>query len=188
MPLLRRAGNSAFTWLMRRLTRWPLKDSQPGIFAVNRAYLEDFSLPGDYNYTQQILLDAYHRGMRFCHVPVTFRRRMTGRSFVSLKYPLKVLPQIVRVLVCVKPLHVFGLVGLAFLLTGSVLAAFDLAQWVKGLTGKPVVHAVGVVGLLLFGLQTLFFGLLADLIVQRGRRAHLEEEHRAGQKEPAGLA
>jgi hypothetical protein len=59
---------------------------------------------------------------------------------------------------------------------------------VKGLTGKPVVHAVGVVGLLLFGLQTLFFGLLADLIVQRGRRAHLEEEHRAGQKEPAGLA
>ncbi|MBM3887774.1 MAG: glycosyltransferase family 2 protein, partial [Verrucomicrobia bacterium] len=131
MPFVRRVGNIVFTWLMRRLTRWPLKDSQPGIFAVNRAYLSDFSMPGDYNYTQQILVDAYHRGLRFCHVPVAFRRRMTGRSFVSLKYPLKVLPQIVRVLVCVKPLHVFGLIGLAFLLAAGVVAAADVLLWAR---------------------------------------------------------
>jgi len=176
MPFVRRVGNLVFTWLMRRLTRWPLKDSQPGVLAVNRAYLADFSMPGDYNYTQQILIDAYHRGLRFCHVPVTFRKRVSGRSFVSLRYPLKVLPQIVRVLVCVKPLHVFGLIGLAFLLMAAVLAGSDIIKWAMDEAHKPLVHAVGVIGLALFGLQTLFFGLLADLIVQRGKRTHIEEK------------
>jgi glycosyltransferase involved in cell wall biosynthesis len=188
MPFLRRVGNVVFTWLMRQLTGWPLKDSQPGVFAVNRAYLADFSMPGDYNYTQQILLDAYHRGLRFCHVPVAFRRRMTGRSFVSLKYPLKVLPQIVRVLVCVKPLHVFGLIGLGFLLAAGVLACADVVVWTRGMAGKPLKDIVGVVGLTLFGLQTLFFGLLADLIVQRGRRDEdrSQEPGVRSQKESAG--
>jgi glycosyltransferase involved in cell wall biosynthesis len=31
MPLVRRAGNIAFTKLMGMLTGWPLKDSQPGV-------------------------------------------------------------------------------------------------------------------------------------------------------------
>lgn len=57
MPLVRLVGNRVFTWLMRILTGWPLRDSQPGILAVSKDYLEVFYLPGDYNYTQQILLD-----------------------------------------------------------------------------------------------------------------------------------
>src|SRR5271166_1001329 len=46
MPVVRSLGNKVFLQLMRWLTGWPLKDSQPGIFAVNRNYLEVFSLPG----------------------------------------------------------------------------------------------------------------------------------------------
>src|SRR5690606_15584467 len=102
MPFVRRVGNWVFTRLMAWLTGWPLKDSQPGIFAVDRSYLECFYMPGDYNYTQQILLDAYHKGLRFQHADVTFRSRVSGKSFVSFRYPFKVLPQILMVLVGVK--------------------------------------------------------------------------------------
>lgn len=167
MPPLRRLGNIVFSRLMAWLTGWPIRDSQPGIFAVNRAYLDGFYLPGDYNYTQQILLDAYHRGLRFAHVPVRFRPRTSGRSFVSLKYPFKVLPQIVMVLVGVKPLKVFGPLGLAFLLAGTAVFATDLVQWLRGINPKPALHVNAILGLSLFGIQTLFFGLLADLIVKR---------------------
>ncbi len=52
MPMLRHCGNHIFMRLMRWLTGWPLRDSQPGILAVNRSYLKIFYLPGDYNYTQ----------------------------------------------------------------------------------------------------------------------------------------
>ena len=72
MPFIRRIGNKLFTGLMKKLTNWDLKDSQPGIFAVNKNYLNIFRIPGDYNYTQQILLDAYHKQMRFTHVDVSF--------------------------------------------------------------------------------------------------------------------
>ena len=166
MAFVRRIGNTVFTILMRWLTRWPLKDSQPGIFAVNRAYIEVFYFPGDYNYTQQILLDAYHKGMRFAHVPVVFRERVTGKSFVSLKYPLKVLPQIVMILVSIKPMRLFAPMGFFALTIGGVVFFWELGLWFMGITNKPVIHVYAILGLLMFGLQTLFFGILAQLIVQ----------------------
>jgi len=167
MPLVRRIGNSVFTALMRQMTGWPLRDSQPGIFAVSRAYLEVLRLPGDYNYTQQLLLDAYHKGMRFAHVPVTFRKRLTGRSFISLAYPFKVLPQILMVLVGIKPMQVFGPIGLLFLAAALGVFFIETATWFWGDALKPVRSVNFVLGASLFGLQTLFFGLLAQLIVER---------------------
>jgi glycosyltransferase involved in cell wall biosynthesis len=170
MPFVRRTGNIVFTRLMKWLTGWPVKDSQPGIFAVSHAYLANFYLPGDYNYTQQILLDAYHKGMRFAHVSVAFRKREAGKSFVSFRYPFKVLPQILMVLVGVKPLRVFAPVGLLFLFLGAGLAGYEIVQYLAGNASKPVQHTNLVQGLSFFGLQTLFFGLIADLIVKQNRR------------------
>lgn len=177
MPPVRRMGNFVFTRLMGWLTGWDVKDSQPGIFCVNSAYLSQFYLPGDYNYTQQILLDSYHKGMRFAQVPVAFRERKTGKSFVSLKYPLKVIPQIVMVLVGVKPLKVFGPIGVSCLLLGLIIGFAQFSLWLFGGAMKPVTNVNLVLGLTLFGMQTLFFGLLADLIVKKTmglpRQSHL---------------
>ncbi len=170
MPLMRKLGNIVFTKLMSILTKWPLKDSQPGIFAINHDYLAVFNIPGDYNYTQQILLDAYHQGMRFAHVPVVFRKRVTGTSFVSLKYPLKVLQQLLLVVITVKPLKVFFPVGLScIVLVGSVFSA-EFALWLLGRSTKPVLHANFVLGFLFFGLQTFFFGLLAELVIRMNNK------------------
>jgi glycosyltransferase involved in cell wall biosynthesis len=169
MPFIRKAGNIVFTRLMRRMTNWPVVDSQPGIFAVSDDYLQVFNLPGDYNYTQQILLDGYHKGMRFAQVPVSFNKRETGKSFVSLQYPLKVFPQILQVLIGVKPLKVFGPTGLFFLGIGLFVAIVNLTSWLFGDAIKPIQQVNLVLGTGLFGLQTLFFGLLADLIVKNNK-------------------
>ncbi len=167
MPLIRRVGNKVFRALMRWLTSWDIRDSQPGMFAVNDSYLELCFIPGDYNYTQQILIDAYHKGMRFAQVPISFRARESGESFVSLRYPFKVLPQILIALVSVRPLRVFmPLAGLLLAVAGFVFAA-ELAMWLLGKTGKPVEHVNLVAGLAIFGLNTAYFGLLAELIVRR---------------------
>jgi glycosyltransferase involved in cell wall biosynthesis len=172
MPLIRRLGNRAFRVFMRWLTKWPIEDSQPGIFAVNRDYLQVYDIPGDYNYTQQILIDAYLKGMRFSQVSVEFEPRRAGKSFVSLIYPFKVLPQIVLVIAMTKPMKIFGTCGMLFLLFGTALFAFQLGQWMLGLTDKPVTNVNLVLGASLFGLQMVFFGILAKLVVlTRPRRA-----------------
>jgi Glycosyl transferase family 2 len=166
MPFIRRVGNAVFTCLMRWMTKWPLKDSQPGIFAAAHCYLSVFSLGGDYNYTQQILLDAHLKGMRFAHVPVAFGQRAAGTSFVSWKYPVKVLPQILMVLVSIKPSKVFGLLGALTMGAAGAIAGIQIAEWAFGAASKPVINVNLVLGLGLFGLQTLYFGLLAELLIR----------------------
>jgi len=169
MPLARRMGNMVFSNLMKRLTGWPLADSQPGIFAVSKEYLAVAFIPGDYNYTQQILLDAYHKHMRFAHVPVAFRERKTGKSFISLKYPFKVLPQILLVIASVKPMRIFVPLGFAFVALGGIVFAAQIVSWLLGHGTKPVENVNLVMGSILFGVQTVFFGVLAELIVQTRR-------------------
>ena len=170
MPFVRRLGNKTFTALMRWLTGWPLKDSQPGIFAVNNSYLECFFIPGDYNYTQQILLDAYHKNLRFSHIDVHFTKRITGKSFITLKYPFQVLPQILMVLMSVRPMRVFFPIGSLFFLAGSLIFLFQIYYWIIGANDRPVNNVNLVTGLVFFGLHTIFFGILAELIVQRTRK------------------
>lgn len=170
MPFVRKVGNKVFTGLMRWLTKWPVYDSQPGILAVNSSYLDVFYLPGDYNYTQQILLDAHHKGMRFAHADVDFRKRETGKSFISYKYPFKVLPQILQIIVGVRPLKFFAPIGLFFLALAMLVGLGEMALWIAGSSPKPIEHVNLVLGSSLFGLQTLFFGLLADLIVKNNKR------------------
>jgi glycosyltransferase involved in cell wall biosynthesis len=170
MPLVRSVGNKVFLYLMKKLTGWPLKDSQPGIFCIGRRYADIFNLPGDYNYTQQILLDAYLKNMRFAHVDVAFRKRVTGKSFISFKYPFRVLPQIIMVLASVRPMRIFFPVGLFFLMLAGGVFFYEIATWmIMGGIEKPVRSVNLVMGSGLFGLQTIFFGILAELIVQTRR-------------------
>lgn len=170
MPLIRRLGNIVFTRLMAWLTHWPIRDSQPGIFAVSDKYLASYDIPGDYNYTQQLLMDAYLKGMRFEQVPVSFRRRKTGRSFVSLIYPVKVLAQILMVICISRPLSLFFPIGFFSLLLGASVFVYQISLWFFGQADKPVSNVNLVLGAILFGIQTVFFGLLAQLIVTTRRR------------------
>ncbi|MDA8985317.1 glycosyltransferase family 2 protein [Candidatus Pelagibacter sp.] len=169
MPFVRKMGNRVFTNLMKWLTGWPLMDSQPGILAVNNLFLSNFYLPGDYNYTQQILLDAYHRNLRFSHVLVSFKKRNEGKSFISLSYPFKVIPQMIQVIVGIKPLKVFGPIGWFFLSLGILVFLFQIISFLLDYTQKPVENVNLVLGSFLFGLQILCFGFLADLVVKMNR-------------------
>lgn len=168
MPLVRRMANAVFRSLMRWLTPWDIRDSQPGMFAVSDAYLKVFFISGDYNYTQQILIDSYHKGMRFEQVPITFRRRERGRSFISFRYPFKVLSQILMTLVSVKPLRVFMPLAGLFLAAAGGLFGIELVVWLLGEAERPVEHVNLVLGLSISGLNIACFGLLAELVVRRG--------------------
>jgi glycosyltransferase involved in cell wall biosynthesis len=165
MPLVRRLGNKFFTWLMRKLTGWPITDAQTGLMVYGRNYLENFSMPGNYNPPHQTLLDAYHRGLRYAEVPVSFFPRTTGKSFVSLKYPFKVFPQLIRTVMLTAPLKVFVPLGIVSALCGISLGLVELVLYLCGSIDSFTDATIGV--LLAFGLQTLFFGLLADLIIQK---------------------
>jgi glycosyltransferase involved in cell wall biosynthesis len=173
MPLIRYVGNHFFTWLMNQLTDYDISDAQTGLMAYGRKYLAVFELHGNYNPPQQLLVDANYKHMRYAEVPVVFHKRVKGKSFVDLRYPFKVIPNIVRVIIFANPMKVFGFIGLLMVL----LSLCIVSLWTLGalLNYPPLQHipilSMSNLALLLFisGLQTLFFGILADLIVKKRR-------------------
>ncbi len=93
----RRWGNVAFTWLLRLLTgRW-LRDGQTGCRAFGARALQQAEIIHDYNYAQVLTLDLLQKRMRLAEVPVSYRLRQSGSSFIrSSEYLARVLPAIAR--------------------------------------------------------------------------------------------
>lgn len=150
---------------MRKVTGWKITDAQTGLMVYSRKYLANFNMPGNYNPPHQTLIDAYHKHMRYMEVPVVFHPRTSGKSFVSLKYPFKVFPQILRTLIMVNPLKVFMPMGVFLIFCG--IAVFIIEWYLVNHQIIESIHDSSILVLIIFGIQTAFFGLLADLIVNK---------------------
>ena len=96
MRLYRRIGNYAFTALLVLLTRTKLTDGQTGMRAFSREAAERAEIVHDYNYAQVLTLDLLRKGFRLEEVPIRYRVREHGESFIRWSYPAKVLPAIWR--------------------------------------------------------------------------------------------
>jgi hypothetical protein len=94
---LRRLGNRALTALTSLAAGRRLSDGQSGFRALGRDALAHARISHDYNYAQVLTLDLLGQGFRYAEVPIRYRRRAHGRSFVKLgRYLLRVLPAMVR--------------------------------------------------------------------------------------------
>jgi len=93
----RRLGNRVLTSLVRHAGRAPVTDGQSGYRALSRRAAADAEVVHAYNYAQVLTLDLLGKGYRYAEVPIRYRRRTTGRSFVRLlPYLRRVLPAVHR--------------------------------------------------------------------------------------------
>ncbi len=96
MRAYRWLGNHAFTALLVLLMRRPITDGQTGMRAFSREAAANAEIIHDYNYAQVLTLDLVRKGYRLIEVPIRYRLREHGASFISWRYPAKVLPAIWR--------------------------------------------------------------------------------------------
>ncbi len=96
MRLYRRVGNYAFTALLVLLTGTRITDGQTGMRAFSREAAERAEIVHDYNYAQVLTLDLLRKDFRLEEVPIRYRVREHGESFIRWSYPAKVLPAIWR--------------------------------------------------------------------------------------------
>ncbi len=80
----RMAGNLALTRWVRRLTGAAVSDGQSGYRALSAPAAAAADLAHDFNYAQVLTIDLLHKGFRYAEVPIDYRFRTTGRSFVRL--------------------------------------------------------------------------------------------------------
>jgi len=96
MRLYRRIGNRAFTLLLVLLTRRWITDGQTGMRAFSREAAAAAEIIHDYNYAQVLTLDLLRKDFAFEEVPIRYSIREHGASFISWRYPARVLPAIWR--------------------------------------------------------------------------------------------
>ena len=74
-----------------------LTDGQSGYRALSSAAAADAEVIHDFNYAQVLTFDLLAKGHRYAEVPITYRFRTTGRSFIKLvPYLRKVVPAVRR--------------------------------------------------------------------------------------------
>jgi uncharacterized membrane protein YbhN (UPF0104 family) len=93
----RELGNRLLTAALRMVARTPISDGQSGYRALSARAAADAEVIHDYNYAQVLTLDLLAKGYRYAEVPISYRFRGTGRSFIRLgAYLRHVLPAVHR--------------------------------------------------------------------------------------------
>ncbi|MGH3442397.1 MAG: glycosyltransferase family 2 protein, partial [Nitriliruptorales bacterium] len=93
----RRLGNRVLTALLRWVSRHPVTDGQSGYRALSREAALRAEIVHDFNYAQVLTLDLLAKGFRYAEVPISYRFRETGTSFVRLgSYLRAVVPAVHR--------------------------------------------------------------------------------------------
>lgn len=96
MKFYRQIGNHAFTLLLGLLTKCYITDGQTGMRAFSREASAAAEIIHDYNCAQVLTLDLLRKGFVLEEVPIRYRLREHGASFIDWRYPAKVLPAIWR--------------------------------------------------------------------------------------------
>lgn len=108
-------------------------------------------------------LGVHHRARKFGHSKFGAARfvngflDLTSAAFISTS--------------ALKPLHVFGRIGVIFLLIGFALSAWFVAQWLQGDPQRVRPLMLLAVACLLLAIQFILMGLLGEMIAHQSARA-----------------
>lgn len=172
-PWTRVLGSRVFNLATRLLSGLTLHDVNCGLKGYRRQVVQELRLYGEMH--RFIPVIARQRGFQVSEIPVRHFPRQFGKSRYGWSRPLSGLFDLVTLLMLGrythKPLHFFGLLGLGCFSLGSLISLVLAIGWLQGrwIENRPLF--LGGIFLVLMGLQFIFFGLLAELMIYlSGRR------------------
>ena len=178
--LFRRIPSRAANWLMAAISGVAIHDFGTTFKAYRREVIQNIPLYGEMHRFIPALASWY--GASICEIPITNPARTSGRSHYGISRTFRVFFDLLTIRFLLKymtrPLHFFGTIGAAGMLSGTGLAFWLLAH--KLITRHDVVGEHGplfviAAVLLLAGIQMLGIGLLGELQVRHFHTAN----HRA---------
>jgi glycosyltransferase involved in cell wall biosynthesis len=171
-PWVRVFGSRLFNAGTRLLTGLTLHDINCGLKGYRRQVVQELRLYGEMH--RFIPVIARQRGFTVGELPVRHYPRRFGRSRYGWSRALSGLFDLVTLLMLGrythKPLHFFGMLGLSSMTIGAVIELALGVIWLQGQwIGNRPLFLVGIF-FLLSGLQFIFFGLLAELLIYLSAR------------------
>jgi len=170
MSRANKLGNKLLTWLLNKLYKLDIQDSQSGMRAIKKTALDKLSLsdPG-MPLASEMLIEACKKGLRIAEVPITYKSRV-GETKQNVYNGVRIAITTIRLIRDYNPLLLFGLVSLLFLVPGVGLGVSIIHEWlVTGIItrlGSVVFSSL----LVLTGVFLFCMGLMIDLLVKEVRR------------------
>lgn len=156
-------------WLIGKVTGVKLHDYGCSLKAYRSELVADMNLYGELHRFLPAL--AYIEGARITEIPVRHHARRFGKSKYGIGRTFRVLMDLLTIWFMKKfltrPMHVFGLLGLASMFTGVLMGGY--LTFLKLGLGEEIGNRpllVLAVVLLLAGVQLFGFGLLAELLMR----------------------
>ncbi len=173
-PITKTVPSAVANWMTRTITGVHLNDMNSGFKGFRRAVVEQISLHSDLHRYIPVL--AYARGFSIKELPVQHYPRKHGRSKYGAERYIRSLFDLLTVLFLTRfryrPLHFFGIIGLASGTLGVLISGYLTVLWFLGYRpiGDRPLLLLGVL-LILVGIQFTLSGLVADLIVSIDNRS-----------------
>lgn len=173
-PITKTVPSAVANWMTRTITGVHLNDMNSGFKGFRREVVEQISLHSDLHRYIPVL--AYAQGFTIKELPVQHYPRKHGRSKYGTERYIRSLFDLLTVLFLTRfryrPLHFFGIIGLASGTLGVLISGYLTVLWFLGnrpIGDRPLL-LLGVL-LILVGIQFTLSGLVADLIVSIDNRA-----------------
>jgi glycosyltransferase involved in cell wall biosynthesis len=171
-PFVKRTTSVLFNWVTRHLAQVDLHDFNCGFKVYRREVFGEIAVYGELHRYIPVL--AARRGFSVGEVRVAHHPRRHGASKYGLGRFYKGFLDLLTVLFITRytrrPLHLFGGLGLVFLLAGTGINVYLAVLWFGGqtLSNRPLL-LLGVL-LMLLGIQVLTTGLLGEMVTFKNFR------------------
>ena len=153
------------TWVVRKVSGAPVTDATSGFRALTRDCALRINIVSEFTYTLESIIQAGKKKLAIAHLPIQAQETRPSRLFSSTwDYVKRSAATILRIYAMYEPLKVFVILGSALLSAGLALGLRYAWFWWQGDVRGHLQSALASVVLLIFGVMTLQWGILADVI------------------------
>ena len=165
-------GNRLLTGLVGLFFRREFNDMLSGLKCFSRRFVKSFpALSRGFDIETELTVHALEMRMAVGETEITYRERPVGSvsKLSTYRDGWKILTTIARFLKEERPLHFFGMAGLALALLAAVLSIPLVVTFVETGLVPRIPTAIVVVGMMIIAVLSLTAGLILDLVT-RGRQ------------------
>ena len=153
------------TWVVRKVSGAPVVDATSGFRALTRDCALRINIVSEFTYTLESIIQAGKKKLAIAHLPIEARETRPSRLFSSTwDYVKRSAATILRIYAMYEPLKVFLILGLTLLAAGGGLGLRYAWFWWQGDVRGHLQSALASAVLLIFGVMTLQWGILADVV------------------------
>jgi glycosyltransferase involved in cell wall biosynthesis len=171
-PITKTLPSKLFNAVTSAVSGIRLHDFNCGFKVYRREVTQAIEVYGEFHRFLPAL--AHWAGFRVGEVAVRHRARRFGRSkFGAARFVNGFLDLMSAAFIstsALKPLHVFGRIGLLFLTLGAAIGVWFVVQWANGAPLRVRPLMLFGMGLAVIGMQLILMGLLGEMIAHHGAR------------------